>query len=225
MNAVAYPGGVRFLRRNDTAQTTPANSATDSSEAVGQSAQEGENGHTPKKGHPTPKRRDAQGKRKGPVPPPPKNQREAIKRARGSKQERKQATAERRERMMQGDDRYLMPRDKGPVRAYVRDIVDTRRHLMGLFMPLVLVVFATTLMQNIVVQQYATLLCLILLMSMVVEGTMLGRQVNKRVRAKHPDSKDRPFALGWYAFTRAMQIRKLRVPRPRLTPKDAHQLT
>ena len=30
-------------------------------------------------------------------------------------------TTQRRERMMSGDDAYLMPRDKGEVRAYVRD--------------------------------------------------------------------------------------------------------
>jgi hypothetical protein len=126
--------------------------------------------------------------------------------------------------MMQGDDRYLMPRDRGPVRAYVRDLVDSRRHVMGLFMPLVLVVFATTLVPNVVVQQYASLVCMAILLSMVIEGTMLGMWVNRRVREKFPDAKDRPFSLGWYAFTRAMQLRKLRVPRPRYSPKDAHKL-
>lgn len=211
---VEYPVGVRFLRRSSAEQTATTESET------GPAAAEHAPDHTPKKGKPTPKRRDAEGKRRGPVPPPPKTQREAIKRARGNKEERRSAAKERRERMMQGDDRYLMPRDKGPVRAYVRDLVDTRRHLMGLFMPLVLIVFATTLAQNLVVQQYATLACMALLLMMVIEGTLLGRYVNKRVREKFPDAKDRPLALGWYAFSRAMQIRKLRVPRPRYTPKD-----
>ncbi|WP_433871987.1 DUF3043 domain-containing protein [Saccharopolyspora sp. CA-218241] len=211
---------MRFLRRSDAEQT-----ATTDPEAQddGTGAEHAPN-RTPKKGRPTPSRREAEGRRRGPVAPPPKTQREAAKRARGTKQERRAAAAERRERMMAGDDRYLMPRDRGPVRAYARDIVDTRRHLMGLFMPLVLVVFATTLVQNLLVQQYATLLCLALLITMVVEGTILGRHVNQRVRRKFPDAKDRPFALGWYVFTRAMQIRKLRVPRPRLTPKDAATL-
>ncbi|MCI2421249.1 DUF3043 domain-containing protein [Saccharopolyspora sp. K220] len=211
---------MRFLRRSSAEQTATTESDTE----TGPSAAEHATSRTPKKGKPTPKRREAEGKRRGPVPPPPKTQREAIKRARGNKDERRQAAKERRERMMQGDDRYLMPRDKGPVRAYVRDLVDTRRHLMGLFMPLVLIVFATTLAQNLVVQQYATLACMVLLVMMVVEGSLLGRYVNKRVRAKFPDAKDRPFSLGWYAFTRAMQIRKLRVPRPRYTPKDIAKL-
>ena len=48
---------------------------------------------------------------------------------------RRAAMTERRERMMAGDDAYLLPRDKGPVRRYVRDIVDSRRNVLGLFMP------------------------------------------------------------------------------------------
>lgn len=42
---------------------------------------------------------------------------------------------ERRERMMAGEEAYLLPRDRGPVRRYVRDVVDSRRNLLGLFMP------------------------------------------------------------------------------------------
>lgn len=213
---VAYPGTVRFLRRKSAQTVDTDASGTESTDERAE--------FTPSKGRPTPKRRDAEGKRRGPVPPPPKTQREALKRNRGNKAnkaERRAAAAERRERMMAGDDRYLMPRDRGPVRAYVRDIVDSRRHVMGAFMPLVLVVFVSTLVQNIVVQQYATLACMALLLTMIVEGLFLGRLVNKRVRAKYPDAKDRALGIGWYAFTRAMQLRKLRVPRPRLTPRDA----
>lgn len=209
---------MRFLRRNSAEQTTEAENE------AAQSAEVNAPGQTPGKGRPTPSRREAEGKRRGPVPPPPKTQREAVKRMRGNKDDRRKAAKERRERMMAGDDRYLLPRDRGPVRAYVRDIVDSRRHLMGLFMPLVLVVFATTLVQDLRVQQYGTLACMILLLTMAFEGSLLGRTVNKRVREKFPDAKDRALSLGWYAFTRAMQIRRLRVPRPRVTPKDAAKI-
>lgn len=215
-SGVAYPVGVRFLRRNSAEQTATADSDTEAAKSAEERAFD-----TPSKGRPTPKRREAEARRRGPVPPPPKTQREAMKRARGNKQERRKSASDRRERMMQGDDRYLTPRDRGPVRAHVRDIVDSRRHMMGLFMPLVLIVFATTLVQNPFVQQYATLGCMVLLLTMMFEGTVLGLHVNRRVRAKFPDAQDRSFILGWYAFTRAMQIRKLRVPRPRVTPKDA----
>ncbi len=207
---------MKFLRRSSTGPT-----ATDTVNGGANATQDEAAENSQGKGRPTPKRRDAESRRRGPVPPPPQTQREAMKRMRKNKPERRKAASERRERMMAGDERYLMPRDRGPVRAYVRDIVDSRRHLMGMFMPLVLVVFATTLVRNPLVQELATLACLALLLTMILEGTFLGRLVNKRVRAKHPDAQDRALSLGWYAFTRAMQIRKLRVPRPRVTPKDA----
>lgn len=202
---------MRFLRRGSTEQTTETQNEAAETHAAGRTAA---------KGKPTPSRREAEGKRRGPVPPPPKTQREAYKRMRGNKDERRSAAKERRARMMAGDDRYLMPRDRGPVRAYVRDIVDSRRHLMGMFMPLVLIVFVTTLIRDIRVQQFGTLACLVLLLTMMFEGSLLARAVIKRVKAKFPESNERPLGLGWYAFTRAMQLRKLRVPRPRVTPKD-----
>ncbi|WP_243789227.1 DUF3043 domain-containing protein [Saccharopolyspora gloriosae] len=211
---------MRFLRRSSAEQTATDDSLAESTDVASEPARD----RTPGKGRATPKRREAESRRRGPVAPPPKTQREAMKRARGNKEERRKASRERRERMMAGDDRYLMPRDRGPVRAYVRDIVDTRRHMMGMFMPLVLIVFVTTLVQNVLVQQYATLACLVLLLTMLFEGTLLARAVNKRVRAKFPDATDRSLSLGWYAFTRAMQLRRLRVPRPRLTPKDFHKI-
>ena len=48
--------------------------------------------------------------------------------------------------MAAGDQRYLLPRDRGPVRAYVRDLVDSRPHLSGLFMPLAILVVASLLL-------------------------------------------------------------------------------
>lgn len=206
---------MRFLRRNTAEQD--ASTAQEEAKPGNDHAPD----RTPGKGRATPKRREAEGKRRGPVPPPPKNQSEARKRARGTRAERRKAADDRRRRMMEGDDRVLMPRDRGPVRAYVRDVVDSRRHVMGAFMPLMLVVLATTLVRNIVIQQYSTLVMLAVLLTMVIEGLFLGRTVNSKVRAKFPDSREGAFALGWYAFMRAMQLRRLRVPRPRVSPKDA----
>ncbi|CCH28934.1 DUF3043 domain-containing protein [Actinosynnema sp. NPDC047251] len=204
---------MRFLRRNadeaaPTAEDTPAE-VTPVDPA-----------RTPAKGKPTPKRREAESKRRGPVPPPPRTQREALKRMRGNKQskeERRAASVERRQRMMAGEDKYLLPRDRGPVKAYIRDIVDSRRNLMGLFMPLAILVFVALLVPQPQVQQYATLLTTFMLLAMVVEGVVLGRMVAKRVRAKFPDNTTRGLSIGWYSFIRASQLRRLRVPKPRVT--------
>jgi hypothetical protein len=185
-------------------------------------------GHTPGKGRPTPKRREAEGRKRGPVAPPPKTTREAMRRARGSKEERKAQAAKNKERRMQtrqrmldGDEKYLMPRDRGPVKAYVRDLVDSKRNLLGLFMPLALVVVLSMFVQNFAVQQYATLASLVMLILMIVEGVINGRRFTRLARVKFPKENIRGASIGWYAFVRASQIRKLRAPKPRVSPGDA----
>lgn len=182
------------------------------------------------KGRPTPSRREAEGKRRGPVAPAPltsKEARERRKQNKGSKEERKIASAERRAdaadrraRMLAGEDKYLLPRDKGPVRAYARDLVDSRRHLVGMFMPLaVLLILAMFL--NPSLQAIVTLGMFIMMLFMVIEGVIMGRRINNKVRERFPDTLDGGFKLGWYAFVRASQIRKMRAPQPRVGPGDA----
>lgn len=176
---------------------------------------------TPGKGRPTPSRREAEARKRGPALPPPKNQREALRRMRGNKAERRQESARRRERMLAGDEKYLLPRDRGPVKAYVRDVVDSRRNVAGLFMPLALLVVLVILVPSPAVQQYVSLLSMAMLMMMLAEGVLLGRIVNRGVRARFPDAKASPLGLGFYALTRATQLRRLRVPKPRVGYGDA----
>ncbi len=177
------------------------------------------------KGRPTPKRSEAEARRRGPVAPAPLTAKEARARrkaARGTKEDRKVASTERREaaadrraRMLAGEEKYLLPRDKGPVRGLVRDIVDSRRHLLGLFMPLALVLIMSMLAVP-AVQSVITLTMVVMMAFMAAEGILLGRRVNNRVREKYPDSTDTGFKLGWYAFVRASQLRRMRAPKPRV---------
>jgi len=210
---------VRFLRQrpaDSTISTDPADAEVENANPERVAGK----GFTPGKGRPTPKRRDAQVSRRGPAPAPPRNQREAMRRSRGDKEQRRQEAALRRERMAAGDDKYVLPRDKGPVRAFVRDLVDSRRHLVGLFMPLALVVLVVMIAPMPALQYYAAPVTMMILVAMVIEGVFLGRLVTNRVRAKFPDTTDRGLSLGWYAFVRASQIRRLRLPKPRTKPGD-----
>lgn len=122
--------------------------------------------------------------------------------------------------MMSGDDRYVLPRDRGPARALARDVIDSRRNLAGLFMPLTLVVvlsyFAAPQIQSSV-----SLGMFAMIAVMVVEGVFLARLVNTRVHERYPDEPAGLGKLGWYAFVRASQLRRLRAPRPRVRPGDA----
>ncbi|WP_373876751.1 DUF3043 domain-containing protein [Lolliginicoccus levis] len=202
----------------------------------GQSAQP--SGHTPGKGRPTPKRNEARRGARGPLMPPPMTRAEARARKKAlkaeqrkkpkmSKEERKRFNAEsrsraneRRARMMAGDEDYLLPRDRGKTRKLARDYVDARRNLAGLFMPLALLVLLTLFMPPDI-QAIITLGMMVFLIFMIIEGIVLGRQISNRVRERFPDSDDTGLGIGWYAFVRATQIRRLRVPKPQVRPGDA----
>ncbi len=180
---------------------------------------------TAKKGKPTPKRRDAEGRLRGPLPPPPRTQREASKRNAAlrpavSKDDRNAEKARRRQGMLDGDDRYALPKDRGPVRALTRDEVDSRRHFIGLFMPLVGVVLVITVAfaNNPSIAAYSAPASFLVLIVMIAEGLLICRRVIRKIREVYPDATDRSVSIGWYAFQRAMTIRKLRMPKPKVAP-------
>jgi hypothetical protein len=208
---------VRFLRRS-----TPSKVGADSSESAAPATPEDEQSQPKRstgKGRPTPKRREAEGRRRGPAPAPPRTQREAARLAkanRPSRDERRRLAEERRQRMAAGDERFLMPRDRGPVKAYIRDVVDSRPHIMGLFMPLALVVMLSLLVPVPAAQQYLSLFSLLALSTMIIEGILLGASVTRKARAKFPDEQIGGLSTGWYAFTRASQLRRMRIPKPRV---------
>ncbi len=177
------------------------------------------------KGRPTPKRREAEGRR-GPVAPPPKTQREAIKRSKEqgkslTKDEKRAMARTNRERMMSGDEKYVLPRDRGKVRAYVRDLVDTRRNIAGILLPIALLSFVILLIPIPVVQAYGPLVLLVAIVAAVLDSIVFGRQLAKKVRQKFPNGdgsglSTKGSSLGFYAFNRACLIRRWRVPRPRV---------
>nr|AJK75212.1 membrane protein [Mycobacterium avium subsp. paratuberculosis] len=178
----------------------------------------------------TPPRRSAarRNARKGPVAPAPMTASEARARRKTlagpklSREERRADKAanrarmsERRERMMAGEEGYLLPRDQGPVRRYVRDIVDSRRNLLGLFMPSTL--FLMFIMFGVPqLQLYISPAMLVLMAVMSIDGLILGRKVSRMVDAKFPNNTESHWKLGLYAAGRASQMRRLRAPRPQV---------
>lgn len=183
------------------------------------------------KGRPTPKRRESE-RRRGPVAPPPMTQREAYKRSKEaggttklSKEDRKVLAAERRERMMRGDERHILPRDRGEVRAYVRDVVDARRNLAGILLPIALLSFITLIIPNPIITAYGPMLLMVAILAAVVDATIFGRRLSRMVRAKFPNgdksgNSTKGSSIGFYAFNRATLIRRWRIPRPRVDRGD-----
>lgn len=190
-------------------------------------------GTTAPKGRPTPKRSQAARKR-GPVAPAPMTAAEARRRRKEvggpklSREERKAERlarradmADRREKMMAGEDAYLLPRDKGPVRRFVRDVVDARRNVLGLFMPAALgLIFVMLAVPSVQLQRLLSPAMLVLVLIMVIDGFIVGRKVNKLVDQKFPDHTESGWKLGFYAASRASQLRRMRAPRPQVNRGD-----
>ena len=135
------------------------------------------------------------------------------------KAQRRRQLADRRERMMAGDEEYLLPRDRGPVRRYVRDVVDSRRNPLGLFMPaalgLIFIMLAVPQVYNLMSPAM-----LVLVAIMVLDGFILGRKVNRQVDERFPDHTEGGWKLGFYAASRASQLRRMRAPRARVNRGD-----
>lgn len=181
-------------------------------------------GATAPKGRPTPKRNEST-KRRGPIAPAPATAAEARKRRKdlrstmtkeekkADKLKRRAEMGQRRERMMAGEEAYLLPRDQGPIRRYARDIVDSRRNVLGLFMPsALLLLFIMLAMPK--VQILISPAMLVLMLIMFIDAIFLARKVNKAVDAKFPENTETHFKIGMYAASRASQMRRMRAPRP-----------
>lgn len=166
------------------------------------------------KGRPTPKRSEAQRRRRGPVQAPA-NRKEASRRKRDDAQARR---VEVREGLRRGDERYLPARDAGLVRRTVRDVVDSRRNVLSLFLLGAVALFLGTLVRVPVVATIAVLLWFTLLVAMVADSVWLALLIRRTVRARCPDATDRTAGLVFYGITRAMQMRRLRVPPPKASP-------
>ena len=130
-----------------------------------------------------------------------------------------EANRERRranQRMMAGDEDYLMDRDKGPEKRFVRDWIDSRRYMMNFFLPLALLVIVIMIfgMSNPNIANLASLVMMVVFLIMIGEGIWLGRRINREVNERFPNNPHGKFSLGLYAFTRATMIRRLRTPAP-----------
>ena len=224
--------GVNLLGRkkdssgSDKAADSAGSDAGQSTAALG--------GITAPKGKPTPKRSQATRKR-GPVAPAPMTAAEARRRRKEigapklTRDERKSERvtrradmADRREKMMAGEDAYLLPRDKGPVRRFVRDVVDSRRNVLGLFMPSALgLIFVMLAMPSPTVQRLLSPAMLVLVLIMVIDGFIVGRKVNRLVDQKFADNTESGWKLGFYATSRASQLRRMRAPRPQVNRGDS----
>ncbi|MCD0451007.1 DUF3043 domain-containing protein [Actinocorallia sp. API 0066] len=169
------------------------------------------------KGRPTPKRAEAEKSRRNQRVVAPKDRKEAYKQVR-ERQARDRAKV--REGMARGDEKYLPKRDQGPVRAFARDYVDSRRTVGSYLMLIMFVVVMASFVPHPATQVFFVLVPPVLLAVVLTESLLLSQSVKRIARERFPDEAVK--GVGLYAASRSLQIRRLRLPNPRRKPGEKH---
>ena len=172
-------------------------------------------GYTPAKGRPTPKRSEAEKQHRQPFGGPSGGRSSAAPR---SKEQVRMDRARRHEAMRAGEDWALPRKDQGPVKGLARDVVDSRRgvseyYLYGIVV-LIAALFIPTLRKNLAVDY----VILVILVVIVIEGIFVSNKVIRLAKERYPGQSLRGIRV--YTALRGTQIRKMRVPAPRASPKD-----
>jgi hypothetical protein len=162
------------------------------------------------KGRPTPKRSVAQSQRRS-MANTPTNRKDAAKRQREA---RRADLARQREALAGGDERYLPARDRGPVRRFTRDFVDSRFVIAEFFLPLAVLIMVLSMIQAGAMQSYVLLLWMVVIVLIVLNSFVIAFQLKKQLRRKFPDENLRGAVA--YALMRTLQMRRLRLPKPQV---------
>jgi hypothetical protein len=166
------------------------------------------------KGRPTPKRSVAEAKRRQPIT----SSRVAAPRTREEKARARTDRAGRYEAMKRGESWALNPRDRGPARALARDYVDSKRRISEYYMYVLVILLAAVFLRNSTAQAIISPLVLALVLVIVVDGMLIRRALRALIAERLPGESTR--GLTMYAVMRALQIRRFRMPAPRVHPGD-----
>ncbi len=170
-------------------------------------------GTAQKKGRPTPTRKEAEAARKAKAKVPRTRKEQAA----ANRAARAESSTRVREAMRTGDERGMLPRDKGPVKRFIRDYVDSRFTLAEALLPAMLVVVLAgwtigRAHPGIAASLNAAMLALLLLV--VFEVIRLRMRIRRELKARFPDQPLN--GTTYYTVIRAMQVRFLRQPKPQV---------
>lgn len=162
------------------------------------------------KGRPTPSRRESEAAAKARARAVT-DSKEARRRARD-----KRAEESRRMRagMKNGDERYLMSRDKGPVKRFIRDFVDARVSIAEFLLPLLLLTFVLQASGNAALVRLGGALWTTTIFVVLLDTVWLVFRLKRALRDRFPDES--PRGTVFYAVLRALQVRPLRSPKPQV---------
>ena len=159
------------------------------------------------KGRPTPTRKEAEAaaKARAKVPRTRKEQAAAARLARSD------SSTKMRQAMKTGDEKYLPARDRGPVKRFIRDMVDSRFSFVELMIPVLLVTTAMAWSGNSAIASYGNAVLFGMLLLIVVDMVRLRFKLRRELTTRFPDEPLK--GTTYYAVMRSLQMKFMRLPK------------
>lgn len=161
--------------------------------------------------------------RKKDRPTPSRKEAEALRRQRVTRQltpreARREASAKNRAERMKA----LNAREAQPEKALMRDFVDARFSIGEFLLPSLVLILALSFLNSVWpgITLFATVLMYVYIISVLVDGYLMWRRFKKVLAERLP--KASPKGLLMYGMNRMIQIRRFRMPAPRLKRGDPY---
>lgn len=162
------------------------------------------------KGRPTPKRKDAEAAAKARARTPRTRKELAAKQREFKTEENRKI----RSAMKSGDERYLLARDKGPVRRFIRDFVDSRFTIVELLIPLLIVSMILGYSGQPSLVSASTVVMMATLLFVIVDMVLLRFKLRKELARRFPEEPLK--GTTYYAVMRSLQMKFMRMPKAKV---------
>jgi hypothetical protein len=162
------------------------------------------------KGRPTPSRKEAEAAAKARAKAP-RSRKEA---AAAQRSQRAESSRKVREAMKTGDERYYLPRDKGPERRFVRDYVDARFSFLELMIPAMLVTLVMGYSGIPALQRVSNLMLFGMFLLIIIDILTIRWRLRRELVRRFPSETHK--GTTWYAVSRSMQMKFMRLPKPQV---------
>ena len=162
------------------------------------------------KGRPTPKRKEAETARKQRLTPP-RDRKEAARRMRAKRSEERQRT---QAALHTGNEANLPARDRGKVRRFARDLVDSRRNVAEYLLPLLIIILVLGFVRTSAAAWVQLVLWAVTIVGTFIDTGYLIVKIRKELARRFPTESTRGVTA--YAVLRSAQVRRFRLPRPQV---------
>jgi hypothetical protein len=162
------------------------------------------------KGHPTRTRREAEAAARARAKVP-RTRKEIARAQRAARVESSQRV---RSAMKSGDERYFLERDKGPVRSFIRDFVDSRFSFIELMIPLLILTMVLGYSGNPSLKGMGNTILLGTMLLVVVDMLLMRRRLRRELARRFPSESTK--GTTYYAVMRSLQMKFMRLPKAKV---------